>query len=331
MSHRAFHEDILKMNSQNLLNEFYTALSNDIDEANSFPNKRPLLAHYTSIAVLEQIILNKEVWFSNPLGMNDHEEIVFGMMTGANAFRVHRGLIDACGTAARHAILLEAFNGALQTFWDYEAFDTYVFCASKHDPADIDGRRSQWRGYGGNGSGAAIVFNSEKFTVNPKAQFIIAPVEYRTREEREEWAIGRLDLLAKLMGEHPLSDGDLAIPARAYLQRIKLASIYSKHIGFSEETEWRALYRAAHDTGGLLKDMLGHAIVRNGIEPKLKLKLAPLKDVLADDVSLEKLVDRIILGPTQASVLSRPTVQRLLLNESLSIRLYQSRTPFRPA
>ena len=37
----------------------------------SFPKKRPLLAHYTSVAVLEAILRNNEVWFSNPMFMND--------------------------------------------------------------------------------------------------------------------------------------------------------------------------------------------------------------------------------------------------------------------
>ena len=318
------------MSDPDLFTELYTNLVDDLDQSQEFPDKRPLLAHYTSIAVLEQILLNREIWFSNPLAMNDHEELIFGMTTGASAFRAHKGLVDACGTPERHAIMMEAFNGAIQNFWDYQAFDTYVFSASEHHPTDIDGKLSQWRGYGGNGSGAAIVFNTEKFNVSPAARFIIAPVAYRTREAREEWAVNRLDLLAKLMVERPpLADDQLKVPAMAYFERIKLASIFSKHIGFSEETEWRALYRAAHDPGGLLHGMLSHAIVRNGIEPKLKLKIAPLKDVIADDMSLDKVVDRIILGPTQASVLTRPAVQRLLLKEKMAIQLYQSRTPFR--
>ena len=33
--------------------------------------ERPLLAHYTSLEVLEKIITSNELWFSNPLFMND--------------------------------------------------------------------------------------------------------------------------------------------------------------------------------------------------------------------------------------------------------------------
>jgi hypothetical protein len=41
-------------------------------------NKRPLhLAHYTSLDVLEKITQTNEIWFSNPLFMNDHQEMRF--------------------------------------------------------------------------------------------------------------------------------------------------------------------------------------------------------------------------------------------------------------
>jgi hypothetical protein len=43
----------------------------DLQEFDSFPTKRPLVAHYTSISVLEAILRNNEIWFSNPLLMND--------------------------------------------------------------------------------------------------------------------------------------------------------------------------------------------------------------------------------------------------------------------
>jgi hypothetical protein len=43
-------------------------------ERGSFPAKRSLLAHYTSIPVLEAILRNNEIWLSNPLFMNDMEE-----------------------------------------------------------------------------------------------------------------------------------------------------------------------------------------------------------------------------------------------------------------
>ncbi len=52
------------------LKELYADMAGD----DQFPQRKPLLAHYTSIQNLEKILLNNEVWFSNPLFMNDIEE-----------------------------------------------------------------------------------------------------------------------------------------------------------------------------------------------------------------------------------------------------------------
>jgi len=51
----------------------------DLKEEDQFYVRKPLLAHYTSMRVLETIIRTKEVWLSNPLFMNDIEEVRFGL------------------------------------------------------------------------------------------------------------------------------------------------------------------------------------------------------------------------------------------------------------
>jgi hypothetical protein len=46
-------------------------------------NLRPRhLAHYTSLSVLDKIILNNEIWFSHPSSMNDNQEMWFGINEG---------------------------------------------------------------------------------------------------------------------------------------------------------------------------------------------------------------------------------------------------------
>jgi hypothetical protein len=54
---------------------FNKALYDDINDKNQWPQGRPLLAHYTSMSSLENILKTDEIWFSNPLFMNDVEEI----------------------------------------------------------------------------------------------------------------------------------------------------------------------------------------------------------------------------------------------------------------
>jgi hypothetical protein len=47
----------------------------------------PLLAHYTSIKAMEAILKTNKVWFSNPLFMNDLQEVRFGITEGAGSLR----------------------------------------------------------------------------------------------------------------------------------------------------------------------------------------------------------------------------------------------------
>ena len=51
----------------------------DIDDAKKIENEKPLLAHYTSIAALKAILETDTVWLSNPLFMNDFQEVRFGV------------------------------------------------------------------------------------------------------------------------------------------------------------------------------------------------------------------------------------------------------------
>src|SRR5687768_5306265 len=102
------------------------ALWGDLPEETSFPAFRPLLAHYTSVEVLEKILTHNEMWFSNPLYMNDWEELQYGMNIGALKFRTNSHLIEASGSAEDHRKLVAYFD---QLFYDFDtkhAIDTYV-------------------------------------------------------------------------------------------------------------------------------------------------------------------------------------------------------------
>lgn len=55
----------------------FSPLYDDVKEADQFYVKKPLLAHYTSLSTLEKILETDEIWFSNPLFMNDLEEVRF--------------------------------------------------------------------------------------------------------------------------------------------------------------------------------------------------------------------------------------------------------------
>jgi hypothetical protein len=78
--------------------------------------------------------------------------------------------------------------------------------------------------------------------------------------------------------------------------------------------------------------MFHYLIGARGIEPKLRFKIAPVPGLTADDPSLHKIIERIILGPSISSPMAKAAVLRMLdiLNQpELKPRVYVSTIPFR--
>ena len=142
----------------------------------------PLLAHYTSMANSEKIIREERILLSNPLFMNDIEEMRFGLNVGrdliVNTFTPLGRIFEELG---------KEFLKIYQDFDNNLAINTYVFCLSEHDPKDTDGRLSMWRAYGGNGSGAALIFDLGKIRPNNNSPLLITKVKYASVDERYKW------------------------------------------------------------------------------------------------------------------------------------------------
>ena len=85
------------MNTDYEIHQKFSSLWSDADEPDTFSASRPLLSHYTSISTLECVMKNDEVWLGNPLLMNDVQELRFGIIEAAGAFRLHEGIREACG------------------------------------------------------------------------------------------------------------------------------------------------------------------------------------------------------------------------------------------
>lgn len=165
----------------------FDPLFDDILPEETFPTARPLLAHYTSITTLEGIMRNNEFWFSNPLLMNDSEEVSFGMREGISAFLTSDAIEQACGTKDRYDILIGHFKHCASTFGKEHLKDVYVFCFSEHSRDNDDGILSMWRGYGQNGNGAAIVIDTAELDVTEESPFVISKVIYASSAQRVHW------------------------------------------------------------------------------------------------------------------------------------------------
>ena len=84
--------------TDNEISNLFSPLWAEMQGEDCYPNKRPLLTHYTKVVVLESILRNNEIWFSHPLLMNDPEEVSFGLDTGAKLFFANERIRAACGS-----------------------------------------------------------------------------------------------------------------------------------------------------------------------------------------------------------------------------------------
>lgn len=307
----------------------------DIKPERQFHKKLPLLAHYTTLATLEKMLTSNEVWFSNPLFMNDLEEIRYGILNGVALMREHQGIRAALSIGGQHQLFTRQLDGLLERFGTEHLYDTYVFCTTEHDPNDTDGLLSQWRAYGANGNGAALVLDTSKFTQKPgSGPLVLAEVHYGTHQQRLNWLREKADMVATILSTTPVPIESTTFLALGLFERIKLFALFSKHIGFAEEREWRFVYLRDRDAEKKYDFMFSYHNGPRGIEPKLKFPIRAVPGVTADDLSFQKLTASIILGPTTSSPLALAAVKRMLTeaNKSELVPLLRaSSIPLRPA
>ncbi len=312
----------------------FISLYDDLKKEDEFPARKPLLAHYTSLEALESIAATNELWFSNPLLMNDLDEVRFGVVGGMEALRRCDGIRKALGSDSRFQLFDAALGHYYSEFNTKHLFDTYVFCMSEHDPKNTDGVLSMWRGYGGSGNGVAIIFDAGKLNVaEGSTPIILSRVHYGTAAERQKWLTEICEKAADLIAKATLSDDKIYLAANAIFERIQLFALFSKHVGFGEELEWRAVYRPSADRDTKYAEMFSYTVGTSGVEPKFKMKVRPIAGLTSADLSLEKLITGIILGPTTSSVLAQMSVRRMLAltkHPELANLVTASSIPLRP-
>ena len=307
-------------------------LYEDLNPAQGFHIKKPLLAHYTSMTNLVSILRESQIWFSNPLYMNDMQEVTAGMIVGANIFESSVELKNSCGSAEKFNSLRNYWMGLHQHFADKHLLDTYVFSLSRHQTDDNDGKLSMWRGYGGNGSGAAIVLDTAKINMVVGSPLIISEVEYITNEQRVNWIKDKIVKLAELLNGKGVDDEDFRSAAYQFFYRLMVFSLMTKHKGFEEEEEWRVVYVPMIDKEKRLHSMFSYWNGPRGLEPKLKFDVRPIDGLTDPNLSLSNLIHSIILGPTQSMPFAKAMVQRMLTEigkPEMVDRVVSSKIPYR--
>ncbi len=331
------------MVSTDLNQDFDPLYASFVNLADVHDGKRPPhLAHYTSLEVLEKIIQFKELWFSNPLFMNDHHEMRFGLFEGAkilNDLGQDAALVSSIQEREDFSLLLNAYQSTFQEFDANYAFDIYAFCLSEYDyNGKPDGLLSMWRGYGANGQGAAVVFDTSYISVVPGSPLIIGKVQYAPIKERRSWMEMTLRRCLDVFRHVPVSKEALRVTGFHMFQLMLIYSLMSKDPGFEEEQEWRVIYLPFRDTAGpenkgVLKDKRSYLRRNNMIEPKLHFPIEPLNLEPRQTWTFDDIVARIVLGPTHATPLAMNAAMRMFQSlgmPNLSQKLWVSGIPYRP-
>lgn len=310
--------------------EIFHSLWSDVDEASTFPYVRPKLMHYTSIENIENILRTDETWFSNPLNMNDHEELRYVILEAHNKFYGS----DNLKALVQFDNLKKHFEYFFGEFSYRHSLDVYAFCFSEYSESDSDGLLSMWRGYGGNGKGAAIVLDTEKLESKEGSPFIVAKVIYLSKVERLKWIDNVFNKASELINSRNLNtDEDLYHAAYYMFERIKIFALFTKHSGFKEEKEWRVVFLKERNTDPELDKMLGYAKTTRGLEPKFKFKFEGRESISRSEFSISSLTYKIILGPSFSSPMALSTFARMLDlvgKPELKERVSVSDIPFRP-
>ena len=294
---------------------------------------KPLLAHYTSIQTIEKIINSEEIWLSNPLFMNDLEELQFGLLTGVELFQQSKVVDEICGKQKAD----DARQILTNCFMDYDkkhALKVFVFCLSEHRPDDNDGKLSMWRAYGSGGNGAAIVFNTEPVFRWEGSPLIFAKVGYASTEERKAKLEQLIERWCRIVADNQIPKDLFWLAPTNLFDIFKLFALTSKHIGFEEEQEWRVIYMPERDLHNMLTDGFSYVVGNRGVEPKLKLKFVSLPgSPTPSPVSLASFLDRIILGPSVSSPLAENCFREMLKQKKPEFvdKVVASSIPLRPA
>ncbi|ESZ56003.1 hypothetical protein X727_33010 [Mesorhizobium sp. L103C119B0] len=296
--------------------------------------ERPLLAHYTSVETLEKILKNEELWLSNPLFMNDLDEMRFGLTRG-KAFFDQTDLEKTCGLDSATAALLRTdFNNLYSEYESKHALNVYVLCLSMHAADNTDGILSMWRAYANNGAGAAVVFDTGAIkTLIDDSPLVLTQVRYASTADRLQWLERKVADWCAIVAKGNIPQHMLYVPAYWLFHVILGFALSTKHIGFLEEHEWRLIYMPDRDRNKLLTEKFDYIVGSRGVEPKLKLKIAPLDGAISQ-FSFSEILHSILLGPSISSPLASASVFRMLekLNkEYLKSKVHSSTIPLRHA
>jgi hypothetical protein len=252
--------------------------------------------HYTSADSASKIIRNKTIWLRSTTAMSDYSEVQHGnRVVGTNPelpslLAILDKEISGLGTSAR-----DEFS----KWWSDIQFSTFLASVSEHhDSEDLHGRLSMWRAFARAGARVALVFRVPlKVGRAQPLRTILHPVEYHSSAEVGAELSAIADNVVR--EKEFLAGADRRTVVVFAFLSLLLNVVCLKHEGFREELEWRLIYLPKLIPSPHMKwsieqiDGVPQRIYRFPLEGG---GIAGLEDLVFD-----KLLDRVIVGPSQYS------------------------------
>jgi hypothetical protein len=257
-------------------------------------NPSARFVHYTSAEAALNIIRSKRIWMRNATCMTDYSEVQHGFSILREFFvnqenlKAFTGVLDAFFEGAA----LEAIK-LFDQWWRDIQFNTYITSISEHDDSeDVRGRLSMWRAFGGNVARVALVLKIPwKMESDNLPNLFFSPVAYLSKDDVHK----EIDMVIKNIRENAefLKLLSRAQIIDAVFSMLLTSVLCLKHEGFHEEREWRVIHAPRRTPSSIMESSTE---VIKGV-PQIVYKI-PLDSNLLQDISLPKLFDRVIIGPS---------------------------------
>lgn len=271
--------------------------------------------HYCSAEAAFHIVTSGRMRLRNAAVMNDFSEIEHGERCLAQAWRSATGerfkrVVDQMhpGMPDELATLVDGWAPTYRS-------DTYITCMSEHDDSENDlGRLSMWRAYGGP-VGVAVVLNPTVFlSVSDALSAFSSPVAYLSEAEFEV-EFGRVVTNIEQSIDFLRPMGQKGMLNHLY-HAFRLAVLCTKHPGFREEREWRIVYNPVSYPSARIEPSV--ELIRG--MPQIVHSI-PFKDYPDEGLvgaELPKLIERVIIGPTEFPSQVRQALVKLLVDAGVA-------------
>lgn len=259
--------------------------------------------HYTSAEVFIKIIGNKNIWLRNALDMNDTSELTHGrdkvmdFFTNSEIARIFFTTLDNQFPGISKDITTK-YQEWLPDVNNY----TYIFSMSEYNTTEHElGKLSMWRAYGRQSPIAIVV---DRSFITESIDFVDAytyPVIYEKSDDNTTFNNFCSTIIDS---ELKLAKADRASVEFLVFETMKNFCYTIKHDAFSEEEEWRVVYRPTEDAMQTLR--AEPATIAGITQTVFKMPLEK------DPIYINKLIKKVIIGPTPQPQLVADAVYRAL-------------------